>query len=327
MAARMIRPSRTRSGWLALAALALLAGCSSPTSDRRGAVPDSGRARPESVAVAPPPDTVVRHARYRTIRLARRGPARDLWKALGPERFLLALKVNRRDSLHLRPGDSVVVAVDSSLTLLDLAPFPRELPAARDSAKLMLVSRRVQAWAAYQRGRLERWGPTSTGRESLQTPAGLYHTNWKDRDRLSTFNDEWRLEWYVNLENYLGISFHLYDLPGYPASHSCVRLLLDDARWIYGWCDSWTLDPDDRRRVVTPGTPVVVFGQYAFGRKAPWRNLAADSSATDVPLFEIEAALRSVTRPVVTDSLKRATLLGLAARRDSARAPAPPAPR
>lgn len=311
---------------LAFALAGLIAACGRTPSDREAAPADSAQARPDTVA--PPPDTLVRHARYRTVRLSTRSALRDLWKELGPERFLLALKVNRRDSLHARQGDSLVVAADSTLGLLDLAPFPRELPAARDTAKLLLVSRRVQAWAAYERGRLARWGPTSTGRESLQTPAALYHTNWKDRDRLSTFNDEWRLQWYVNLENYLGISLHLFDLPGYPASHSCIRLLLDDAQWIYAWSESWTLDPNDRRRILDPGTPVLVFGDYAFREKPPWRRLAADSSATDVPHHEIVAALRAARPLVVSDSLKRATLVNLASRPDSARAPDPsPAPR
>ena len=46
---------------------------------------------------------------------------------------------------------------------------------------------RVQAFAAYDSGALVRWGPTSTGRREMPTPARLFHTNWKARQRTSTF--------------------------------------------------------------------------------------------------------------------------------------------
>ena len=306
-----------RRTWVfALAAVAWLGGCGRSSETPSGAPPDT-LARP--AIVAPPPDTAVHGARYRAVRVADRRGLKTLWSDLGPERFRLVLAINRRDSLHVRDGDSLMVPLDSTLGLMDVAPFPRRLPSARERGKLLLVSRRVQAWAAYDGGQLVRWGPTSTGRESLQTPEGLYHTNWKDRDRTSTFNDEWRLQWYVNLENYLGISFHLFDLPGYPASHSCVRLLENDARWIYAWSESWTLDPRRPSVIVKEGTPVLVFGAFAYRKRYPWRALAADSSATDVPLFEIEAALGRAAPVAVSDSLKRVTLAALTAPRDSAR--------
>ncbi len=212
-----------------------------------------------------------------------------LRRDLGPEHFATALKLTRLDLAHVRDRDSLVVP-DSTFTFLELAPFPAELPARRSVPKLVLISLRVQAFAAYDSGRISRWGPTSTGRESLATPAGLYHANWKDSSRVSTFNEEWLLTWYVNLENFLGISLHQYELPGLPASHSCVRLAEDDARWIYHWVDTWKLAPDPRR-VLEQGTPVVIFGRYAFGKRRPWKNLPWDSTATDVSLEEIERAL------------------------------------
>jgi len=307
-------PRRACLALLGLVLFALACGRSRPGGETSPPRPDSVEVR-EPVAVAPPPpDTLVTQPRYRVVKIANRRALIALWKELGPQRFLLALKVNRRDSLHVRDGDSLMIP-DPAADLLDLAPFPRELPSARDLAKLTLVSRRVQAFAAYEHGRMARWGPTSTGRESLETPEGLYHTNWKDKHRTSTFNDEWLLEWYVNLDNFLGISFHLFDLPGYPASHSCIRLLLDDATWLYDWVDSWTVDPADRRRVLTRGTPVVVFGQFAYGRKSPWRKLAADSAATNVTLSQVDAALAAYLRsgrPTPIDSLRAATLKALA---------------
>jgi hypothetical protein len=159
------------------------------------------------------------------------------------------------------------------------------------------VSPRVQAFAAYDSGRIARWGPTSTGRESLETPPGLYHANWKDRERTSSFNEEWLLEWYVNLENFLGISLHLFELPGRPASHSCVRLQEDDAMWLYDWLEPWRIG-QDRRVILEHGTAVVIFGRYAFHEPPPWRRLAADSTATHVTTAEVEQALERYLPPV-----------------------------
>jgi hypothetical protein len=215
--------------------------------------------------------------------------------ALGPAGFATLLKVNRRDAGHVRSGDTLVVpdsitmALDSTARMLALSPFPLRIGSA-PPGKLMLVSLRVQAFAAYDSGTLVRWGPTSTGRRAAQTPVGLYHANWKSRRRVSTVNREWLLEWCVNLESLRGISLHRYELPGRPASHSCVRLLEDDAIWIHGWVGSWRLGGRPGQ-ILEHGTPVVIFGSYAYDARPPWTLLPADSTATIVPPAEVADAL------------------------------------
>jgi L,D-transpeptidase catalytic domain len=208
--------------------------------------------------------------------------------SLGAMRFALLLRVNRVDLAHVRDGDSLVVP--SEFDPAALSPFPAAVRAADSLRKLLVVSARVQAFAVYDSGRLVRWGPTSTGREEKPTTPGLYRTNWKQRARTSTFNDEWRLEWYVNLDSRLGISLHQYELPGRPASHSCVRLLEEDAQWLYDWAEGWSLSPDGRT-VLRPGSPVIVMDAFAFGQPRPWRLLPADPQATDVSATEITAAI------------------------------------
>jgi hypothetical protein len=194
----------------------------------------------------------------------------------------------------------------------------------RDSAKLLLVSLRVQAFAAYDSGRLVRWGPVSSGRKAMPTPVGLYHTNWKDERRVSTFDEEWLLLWYMNLHNFQGVSLHQYELPGRPASHSCLRLLEVDARWLYAWCEQWTLAPD-HRTIVKHGTPVVVFGEWRWGRRAPWKRLPEHPDACALAPEEIEDALRVMTAgvvpvfPAIADST--AARPGGLAPADSSRAP------
>jgi hypothetical protein len=299
---------RSAAVLLMLLALGATAGACGRTAEpvRRDPTGDSTHAEGRAATPAEAPiDTTPPTYTFRPIPTA--AALAGLRRELGDTTaFAWVLKLNRIDLAHARRGDTLWLP-DRTDLLRDsfaLSPFPRRLAIADSLPKLLLISLRVQAFAAYEHGNLERWGPTSTGRESLPTPAALYHTNWKARQRTSTFNDEWLLKWYLNLENYLGISLHLYDLPGHPASHSCVRLALDDAMWLYDWCDTWLLSGDGRK-VERHGTPVLAFGAYAYGRRAPWRNLAADPRATRLATAEIEAALRPYLLPSggIADSL------------------------
>jgi len=131
----------------------------------------------------------------------------------------------------------------------------------------------MQAFAAYEQGHLVRWGPVSTGRKETPTPEGSFNLTWRARSRRSTDNEDWLLEWYFNFGNERGVSFHLFELPGRPASHACVRMLLRDAQWLYGWGDQWSLD--ETKRLKAPGTPVFITGRYTFGAPPPWLAVGA----------------------------------------------------
>src|SRR5262245_49859361 len=214
----------------------------------------------------------------------------QLKSEIGEEKMAVLLKLNRLDAQHLRAG--VTLAIPEQVDELSaFSPFPHRVESVSEIPKLFLVSLRVQAFGAYESGRLVRWGPISSGKKTTPTPAGLYHTNWKSKATRSSINKDWLLPWYFNLDNKRGISFHQYDLPGYPASHGCIRLLEDDATWIYGWADQWTLSTD-RRRVETHGTPVIVFGEYDYGMQPPWKRLVADYCAASVTGLELDESLR-----------------------------------
>lgn len=247
---------------------------------------------------APPP------LRFQLFKVKNARSIAELESKLGAESFAAVLKINRLDKRHIRIGDSLIVPdfqgsdqsgalasdLPSVVDLMSLAPFPVQLDAARHLPKLVLVSRRVQAFGAYESGRLVRWGPTSTGKKSTPTPAGLYHANWKAKKSRSSVNASWVLPWVFNLDNFAGVSFHQYELPGYPASHGCVRLLEEDAKWIYDWADQWTLSKADNS-VLAYGTPVVIFGDYTYGARPGWTRLIDDPNAASVSLGETESAL------------------------------------
>jgi len=282
-----------------------LGACSSPKSTPPGNDADSTAesAAADSMLLQAAPvvvDTIARPSAYTRVPVEHSRHVRALIDSLGQERWTQVLKLNRVDLAHVRDRDSLILP-DVFGDSLDLAPFPRTLAAVRDTAKLLLVSLRLQAFAAYDRGQLVQWGPTSTGRKAKPTPAGLYHATWKDRDRISTVDDEWRLFWCVNIDNHEGVSLHQYELPGRPASHSCVRLLESDAMWIYAWAEQWKLSANGR--LAATGTPVVVFGAWGWGQRAPWKLLPEDPVVGRLAPDEVEEALRMLReadRPVFT---------------------------
>lgn len=239
-------------------------------------------------------DTTKKAARenkfYKEQKLTGAQSLADLSRDLGPEKMFILFKINRRDLKHLKEGETYNIpnSDDSEKTY---SPYPLHISSLDSIHKVLIVSRRVQAFAAYENGELIKWGPTSTGKKSTPTPEGLYHTNWKSKETHSTVDEAWVLKWYFNLDNLEGISLHEYDLPGYPVSHSCVRLLSEDAEWIYNWAEQWKLSPD-RKTVTENGTPVIVFGEYAYGKTPPWKKLITNPNATDISEEDLTSVIK-----------------------------------
>ena len=225
---------------------------------------------------------------------------------LGTERMSIVLKLNRLDQTHVRIGDSLLVPTVFRPEL-EHAPLPVSLSALDSVPYFLAVSKQIQAFGAYRFGTLVYWGPTSTGRAESPTPAGLFFTNWKSGETISTEDGTWVLKWYFNFHSSRGISFHQYDLPGYPASHACVRMLAPDAEWLHGWAEQWRVSKDGRT-VLAYGTPVLVFGEYDFGAPQPlWRVLSKDGTQPRITVEQLEAELApflALIRERVADRLR-----------------------
>ena len=195
-------------------------------------------------------------------------------------------KLNRRDREHLIRTDPPVAGLIVPSAWQDdelgYSPLPKEWSAVAAHPKYLVVHQPFQVFAAYESGRLVRWGPVSTGRKETPIPPGSFNLTWRSRKRTSTDNDAWILEWYFNFINSRGVSFHQFDLPGYAASHACVRMLQRDAQWLYEWGDQWKLS-EDRRSVVVPGTPVLVIGEFGHGQPGPWTSLPALAAPIELP--------------------------------------------
>ena len=210
----------------------------------------------------------------------------------------IAIAVNRTDKAFFAKMDSVIIPTDRSGDIAFYLPFPVEVPYLVDVDKMLYFSYPTQTFAAYENGILTYTGPTNMGRKKDPTPTGLFFTNWKAEETISTFDDEWKLLWNFNIENKKGVGFHQYDLPGFPASHSCLRLLEKDAKYLYEWADQWVLIDDEN--VKFKGTPVIVFGSYNFDAPKPWLQLVKNPKALTIAESEIE----KVTAPFLSTILK-----------------------
>ena len=182
-------------------------------------------------------------------------------------------KLNRADVTHLERLPALVVPDVWMDDELAYSPLPALYADGDRHPRLIVVYQPGQVFGAYEYGVLVRWGPVSTGRQSHATPEGRFHLNWRARAHTSTIDPDWFMKWAFNFDNRLGLAFHQYELPGKPASHGCVRLLEQDAQWLFDWGETWSLD-NSGTRILKPGTPVLIVGTYGFDGAPPWRSPA-----------------------------------------------------
>ena len=201
------------------------------------------------------------------------------------------LALNRLDLKNKWRADTLAIPDKIDATLMSYSPFPNHLEILKEVHKIVLFSYPIQAYALYENGNLVKWGPTSMGSKKAQTKRGLTFANWKKELAISTVDKNWKLPFNFNIHNNLGIGWHQYDLPGYPASHSCLRLLLDDAKYLYNWADQWVLNKGGAT-VKAHGTPVIIFGDYKWGAKKPWKNLIQDPKSNDISVDELNEIIK-----------------------------------
>jgi lipoprotein-anchoring transpeptidase ErfK/SrfK len=209
----------------------------------------------------------------------------------------IVFAINRTDQSNFTRIDSVVIPNDFSYDIATYLPFPKEINYLKNINKIIFFSYPTQTFAAYEKGLLKITGPTNMGREKYLTPTGLFFTNWKAKVKISTIDDDWILNWNFNILNKEGIGWHEYSLPGYPASHSCLRLEKKDAKFLYYWADQWVLA--NAYTILIKGTPVIIFGNYDFNSAKPWLKLISNPKSIDITKAELE----KITQPYLNEIL------------------------
>jgi len=131
------------------------------------------------------------------------------------------------------PPAIVTLAAMAALTVLtaDAAPRqarpapPTEATAPRDAGEpiMAIVSIKTQQVIFYDADGWIMRAPVSTGTTGRETPAGVFALLEKDKDHHSSMYDD---AWMPNMQRltWNGIALHGGPLPGYAASHGCVRM-------------------------------------------------------------------------------------------------------
>lgn len=179
-------------------------------------------------------------------------------KELNKDAKLLLKNINRCDERFLFSKDSVIIPLNFDDTF-QYSLFPKKLSFLSQIPKIIFVDQEYQIFVAYYNGEMVKWGAVNSGKKSTPTPEGLYFANWRHPRKISSVDPSWILKYNVNIEYQEGIGFHQYAMPGYPASHSCIRMFEENAIWLYNWVDLWKVAPGFV--ILNRGTPVIVFGQ------------------------------------------------------------------
>lgn len=166
------------------------------------------------------------------------------WEKLFPDEQQrdIVQRVNRNYN-YLYAGK--VLAVPRNLkdaNLLDFSPFAKKIKA--DGDRQIIVDQNKLAWAAYDTdGHLVKWGPIASGRTKCPdsnrvclTMTGVFRVFSKEdvkckSDVFPIGKGGAPMPYCMYFHK--GFALHgSNDMPGYRASHGCVRMFIQDAKWL-----------------------------------------------------------------------------------------------
>ncbi|WP_267878677.1 L,D-transpeptidase family protein [Porphyrobacter sp. AAP82] len=102
-------------------------------------------------------------------------------------------------------------------------PLSRTVGQVLQSGVVITVSLKTQQMHVFRDGVLWRSSPVSTGKRGKRTPTGTFAILQKKRYHRSNLYSNAPMPWMQRL-TWSGIAIHAGRLPGYPASHGCIRI-------------------------------------------------------------------------------------------------------
>jgi hypothetical protein len=231
-----------------------------------------------------------------------------------------------------RPAAIVTLAATAALTALTMAPPANaaarparstETAAPRDAgeALMAIVSIKSQHVTIYDADGWILRAPVSSGTTGRETPSGVFSVVQKDKDHYSNLYDD---AWMPNMLRitWSGIALHGGPLPGYAASHGCVRMPYDFAEKLFDKVRIGMrviIAPEDAEPVefshpvlFAPKSEAIV----AVPARAETLVRAADEAARTVLETKSAAAAAAREAAPLTASLRK--LKGLKTRADAA---------
>lgn len=155
----------------------------------------------------------------------------DSWTTLFPDKYQreLVQRINRTNK-GLWNRNWILVPNDINRDYMDFSPLPDYWDT--NGRKTIVVDISELAFAAYDKdGDIVHWGPVNPGKDSSKTVRGRDFKVYRKGDAEC---------WSKKYESYIpyciffhkGFAMHGYSMPGYAASHGCVRTYVDDALWL-----------------------------------------------------------------------------------------------
>ena len=167
---------------------------------------------------------------------------------------------------------------------------------------MAIVSLRDQQITVYDdKGWIMR-APVSSGQKGRETPAGIFSVLQKDAEHYSNMYDDAYMPHMQRL-TWSGIALHGGALPGYPASHGCIRMPYDFAERLFG------MTRLGMRLIVAPrhAVPVAIEHQALFQPKTGALAAAASAAAAAAD----EAAGKADQARLVARTVHRELMLAL----------------
>lgn len=163
-------------------------------------------------------------------------------------------RINRIEPWLIKKGTVVWLPKDYQWAK-NWTPLSESLPEYADSAKVIFIDLSEQWFGAYEKRKLIFSGPISSGQNisdsgKYRTHPGKFRVLWKDtlvysyrykvpNDSTPALDDSLPTKMPFSLGYTKSGSYCLHAglLPGYPASHGCIRLFYTDAKRLYYWAE------------------------------------------------------------------------------------------
>jgi hypothetical protein len=201
------------------------------------------------------------------------------------------------------PGPAVAQRVDisgGSVVQKVLALKPGEYAWAPNIAPagpvLLIVNIKTQRALLYRNGVPIGASSVSTGKPGYTTPTGVFTILQKEVEHYSRTYDNAPMP-YMQRLTWRGVALHAGNLPGYPASHGCIRLPLGFAKLLYG--------------ATKLGMTVVIANKESLPRAAPAVEMQPSEAGPTPELtrWNPEAAPFGPVSIIVSASDRRAVVL------------------
>jgi len=184
-------------------------------------------------------------------------PQGESWESLFPDENQRAvlMRINRMN-INIHPGMTIAIPENlENMDYMNFAPFDRKVEAS--GKKMIIVDPQALAFGAYdENGDLVRWGPVAMGKDwcpdiqsGCRTKTGAFAVYREGSDSCASTKypiPEGGAPMPYCMFFNGGYAIHAStDVPGYHASHGCVRVFYEDAEWL-------------NREFVVKGTAVLV---------------------------------------------------------------------